>query len=56
MIERQSIMLTPGRFSEIYDKLESVGNVFANLGKPVGSVQDDGDQKKYAYARFIASN
>ncbi len=52
VIERQSVMLTPGRFSEIYDKLESVGNVFHNLGEPVESVQRDGDYKKYAYAPF----
>ena len=52
VIERQSVMFTPGRFSEIYDKLESVGNVFHNLGKPVPWVRSDGDQEKYSYAPF----
>ena len=52
VIERQSIMLTPGKFSEVYDKLGSVGNVLRNLGTPGGSVQSEGRQKEYSYAPF----
>ena len=52
VIERQSIMLAPGHFSEIYDKLESVGNVIEGLGRPGGFVRSEGEQKEYSYAPF----
>ena len=56
VIERQTIMLSPGQFSDIYDKLESVGNVIDGLGKPGGSVQSDGKEKAYSYAPFHRFN
>ena len=52
VIERQSIMLTPGNFSEVYDKLGSVGNVLRDPGNPVGSTRYRGGQKEYSYAPF----
>ena len=52
VIERQSIMLAPGDFSEVYDKLGPVGNVLSHLGTPVGSVRFRGGQKEYSYAPF----
>ena len=52
VIERQSIMLTPGNFSEVYDKLGSVGNVLRDPGNPGGSTRYRGGQKEYSYAPF----
>ena len=52
VIERQSIMLTPGNFSEVYDKLVSVGHVLRDLGNPGGSIRFKGGQKEYSYAPF----
>ena len=52
VIERRSIMLAPGHFSEIYDTLESVDTVIHDLGKPGGFVQSEGEQKEYSYAPF----
>lgn len=52
VIGRQSIMLTPGNFSAIYDKLESIGDVLRNLGTPGGSIRSEGGQKEYSYAPF----
>ena len=52
LIQRQSMLLSPDGFTEIYDKLESVGDVIRDLGKPGGSVQHDGDRKEYSYTPF----
>ena len=51
-IQRQSMLLSPDGFMEIYDKLESVGNVIHNLGKPEGFRRHDDDRKVYIYAPF----
>lgn len=56
VIERHSIMLSPRQFSEIYDKLESVGNVIHDLGKLGGFVRSDGKEKAYSYAPFHRFN
>jgi hypothetical protein len=52
VIERQSIMLAPGNFSEVYDQLEAVGNVLRGLGVPGGFLSSAGEQNEYAYAPF----
>ena len=55
VIERQSIMLTPGNFSEVYDELVSVGDVLRNLGNPGGSIRFVGDRKSIRMPLFINS-
>lgn len=52
VISRQSLLLDPGWLAAIFDKLESVGNVIGNLGKPGGSVRHVGEHKEYRYAPF----
>ncbi len=52
MISRQSILLAPGRFADVFDKLESIGNAIGGLGKPGGFVRHEADQKEYGYAPF----
>ena len=52
LIRRQSVLLSPEGFAEIYDKLESVGDVIRDLGKPDGFLRHDGDRKEYAYTPF----
>ncbi len=52
VISRQSLLLAHEDFAEVFESLESVGNVIDNLGKPGGSVSDDGIEKKYSYAPF----
>ena len=52
VIERQSIMLSPGQFSEIYEELESVGNLIYHLGEPVKILRSGEEGKAYSYAPF----
>ena len=52
VIERQSFALAPGHFSEVYDKLESVGNVLHGLGVPEGFLCSAREQNEYAYSPF----
>ena len=52
MIERQSFMIPPGDFSEIFEKLDSVGEVMRSLGTPGGSVRSEGELKAYRYLPF----
>jgi hypothetical protein len=49
---RQSFLLPPGHFADIYEKLESVGNVINGIGKPGGRVLHTGDKKEYKYIPF----
>lgn len=51
-VSRQSVLLTPKDFAKVFDKLESVGNVFRGLGKPGGVVGEGGGVKEYVYAPF----
>lgn len=46
------MLLSSEGFAEIYDKLESVGDVIRDLGKPDGFLRHDGDRKEYAYTPF----
>lgn len=49
--ERQSLLLTPGAFEAIGDKLTSIGNVLSYLGAPGESISALADQA-YAYRPF----
>ena len=51
-IFRQSLLLTPKGFTEIFDKLEAIGNVIGHLGKPGGFVLNTLDNKEYGYSAF----
>ena len=50
VVSRQSLLLAPEHFGDIFEKLESVGNIIGNLGKPGGSVLHAAEQKEYRYA------
>lgn len=52
VVSRQSLLLAPKHFADIFDILESVGNVIGNLGKPGGSVLHAAEQNEYRYAPF----
>jgi hypothetical protein len=52
VISRQSLLLAPEEFANIYDRLEAIGNVIGNLGKPIGSIIYEGERKTYKYAAF----
>ena len=49
---RQSLLLNPNGFAEIFDKLESVGNVIGHMGKPGGYVAISVDEQQYGYSPF----
>jgi len=51
-VERQCILIPPDSFAAAFDKLESVGNVFHNLGGAGGSVSYQGGKKEYLYHAF----
>lgn len=44
--------MPPGAFAKAFSKLNSVGDVFRNLGKPEGSLRQNGRQQKYQYEPF----
>ena len=56
VIERQSALLAPGAFSQVYENLESIGNSLRGLGKPEGSVRASGDEREYRYNPFHRFN
>lgn len=49
---RQSLLIAPEAFAAVFNKLESVGDVLDNLGKPVASVRGSGATDEYNYAAF----
>lgn len=51
-LSRQSVLLAPEGFAEVFDKLESIGNAFHSLGRPGGVVREGGGVKDYGYAPF----
>jgi len=51
-VMRQTLLLASERFAEIFDKLESVGDVLHGLGKPGGSVDNGNGEKQYVYFPF----
>ncbi len=52
VVSRQSLLLPPQGFAEIFDSLKCVGNVIEHLGEPGGSVRQLGEEKQYSYAPF----
>jgi hypothetical protein len=51
-VSRQSVLLDPEGFADVFDGLESVGNVFHNLGRPGGVVREGGGVRDYGYVPF----
>lgn len=51
-IMRQSLLLNRQGFAGAFEKLESIGNVIGDLGKPGGGVLHSGHIKEYSYAAF----
>jgi hypothetical protein len=51
-VMRQSLLLAPDAFASLFDRLESIGNVLHNLGKPGGSIHQRGGAKDYVYEPF----
>lgn len=49
---RKTFLLKPGEFARIAAKLESVGNVIGDMGKPGGTVAHGGNKKTYSYQPF----
>lgn len=52
VVSRQTLLLAPDGFAHLFDKLEFVGDVVYNLGKPGGSVLDAGEGKEYQVCPF----
>jgi hypothetical protein len=52
VLSRQSLLLPPGRFPGVYEKLEAIGNVINGIGKPGGMVSHVGEEKEYRYIPF----
>lgn len=48
-IFRQSLLITPQKFAETFERLESIGNVLRGLGKPGGSISQ---RTGYSYSAF----
>jgi len=51
-VERQTLLIAPGQFQNIFQYLGSVGNVMFNLGQPGGSINYNGGAKEYKYIPF----
>jgi hypothetical protein len=52
VVSRQSLLLGTEHFSDIFDKLSSVGNVINDLGKLGGLILHAGEQNEYRYSPF----
>lgn len=53
VISRQSLLISKTGFQILFDRLDSIGNVIGNLGKPGGSVlQEVGQEGQYSYHPF----
>ena len=50
--ERQTILLAPNCFAQIFDRLESIGNAIGELGKPKSSISESDGHKEYIYFPF----
>ena len=49
---RESILIPPRSLPKIYDRLDSVGDVLHNLGKPEAHVQPTNGKSSYAYGPY----
>lgn len=52
VVSRQSLLLPPEHFADMFDRLESIGNVLHDLGKPETVVLEVGEHKEYSYVPF----
>ena len=52
VVERKSVLIPSNTFADIFDQLNSVGNVIDNLGKPGGTVLWVGEKSEYRYFPF----
>lgn len=52
VVERQSLLLAPEQFARVFDKLQSVGSVLCDLGKPGESVYQSGQENVRSYSPF----
>ena len=53
VVERQSFLLTPNHFAEIFEDFESIGNSIDAMGKPGGCVScETAGRQVYRYAPF----
>ncbi|MEN6428774.1 MAG: hypothetical protein ABFE13_25785 [Phycisphaerales bacterium] len=53
VVDRQSLLLAPGRFGEVFDDLGSIGNVIHDMGKPGSSLYyGESEKKEYRYTPF----
>ena len=51
-LSRQSVLLDPEGFADAFNKLESVGNVFHNIGKSSAVLRGSDTAKDYGYRPF----
>jgi len=51
-VNRECLLLAPDTFAAIFDRLESIGNVIATLGKPGGSLESGRGKNRYKYSPF----
>jgi hypothetical protein len=51
-IMRQSLLLAPGAFAAVFDKLGSIGNVLHGLGKPERCFHNNNETREYTYFPF----
>ena len=49
---RHSLLIGKGRFKKIFRKLDYIGNVLHDIGKPQGTIFGDGKNAKYRYIPF----
>lgn len=52
VVSRQSLLIPRDCFATLFDKLESIGNILHDLGKPEGSILHSGKNKEYRYLPF----
>ncbi|MYD19081.1 MAG: hypothetical protein F4X05_05475, partial [Rhodothermaceae bacterium] len=56
VVRRESMLLEPGCFADIYDEIGWIPNVLDGLGEPSGYTVGSGEVKKYEYDPFYRFN
>ena len=51
-VSRQSLLLPPNSFNEVFPHLDSIGNVLFNMGRPGGSIRNTVGEEEYSYQPF----
>jgi hypothetical protein len=51
-ISRQSSLLAPNSFAEVFPHLDSIGDVLFNMGRPSGSIRNTTGEEVYSYLPF----